>query len=247
MNDNGLLPSIWGPHMWKSIHCIAFNYPLYPTQEDKNNYKQFFKYLGYVLPCKSCAKSYREITSNLDNNIFKSRNSLVKWTYDLHNTVNKKLNIIYRISFDDFVQKYESFRIVCLPNVEPCIVSNEHCAKSFCNEYVDELPFVPFEIAIKFHDYALSRKFYDFNKIYTHYQSYKNNDKKEWNKRNQECSDIVKYMRQNGIPSLETSGKYKNMPTLLELELLYRLCSNLCIIELQNIYSSRKKYKLIKK
>lgn len=37
MNQN-----IWGSHLWFSLHSISFNYPLSPSIEDKNNYKNFF-------------------------------------------------------------------------------------------------------------------------------------------------------------------------------------------------------------
>ena len=33
--NNGLLTKIWGPHLWKSLHCIAFGYPSNPTDDEK--------------------------------------------------------------------------------------------------------------------------------------------------------------------------------------------------------------------
>ena len=46
MNDNannGLLTKIWGPAMWKGLHCIAFGYPIEPTIEQQEEYKLFFR------------------------------------------------------------------------------------------------------------------------------------------------------------------------------------------------------------
>ena len=40
--NNGLITKIWGEHMWESIHCIAFGYPVEPTCEQKEQYKDFF-------------------------------------------------------------------------------------------------------------------------------------------------------------------------------------------------------------
>ena len=39
--NNGLITKIWGPAMWESIHCIAFGYPIEPTEEQKQNYKNY--------------------------------------------------------------------------------------------------------------------------------------------------------------------------------------------------------------
>ena len=54
-----MLPDIWGPTVWKSIHLIAAAYPEYPRQSDKAHFKSYFSSLGFVLPCPTCASSYR--------------------------------------------------------------------------------------------------------------------------------------------------------------------------------------------
>ena len=35
MNQN-----IWGSHLWFSLHTISFAYPIKPTINDQNNYKE---------------------------------------------------------------------------------------------------------------------------------------------------------------------------------------------------------------
>ena len=40
--------SKWGPGGWIFLHSITFNYPLEPTDLDKNNYKIYFNSLKNI-------------------------------------------------------------------------------------------------------------------------------------------------------------------------------------------------------
>ena len=102
MNQN-----IWGPQMWFTLHSITFNYPLKPTEADKNNYKLFFTYLQYIIPCTICQKNYvRHLKESPIEYNLNSRDQLVKWLIDIHNMVNgetgKKL-----LSYNNVIKKYE--------------------------------------------------------------------------------------------------------------------------------------------
>ena len=48
----------WGNPGWEFLHTITFNYPLNPTSEDKDRYRQYFELVGKMLPCKYCRDSY---------------------------------------------------------------------------------------------------------------------------------------------------------------------------------------------
>lgn len=102
MNQN-----IWGPHLWFSLHTMTFNYPIRPTKEDKENYKNFFLSLKNVIPCSICKKNYiRHLNEMPLEKALNSRKDLVYWVIDLHNTVNgetgKKI-----IPPDIAIKKYE--------------------------------------------------------------------------------------------------------------------------------------------
>jgi hypothetical protein len=86
--------NIWGKHAWKFMHYVTMGYPENPTEEHKNNYKNFFISLKYVLPCSICAKHYEENLEKLPltEEVLSNRNNLIKWGIDLHNMVNKMLN-----------------------------------------------------------------------------------------------------------------------------------------------------------
>jgi hypothetical protein len=85
-------PTIWGPKLWFISHAIAFNYPENPTQADKDNHKQWFELYKFMIMCDVCRKHYAEhlLKNPIDNNL-NSRDDLIKWVWQLHNTVNESL------------------------------------------------------------------------------------------------------------------------------------------------------------
>lgn len=98
MNQN-----IWGPQFWFMLHSITLNYPLDPTEKDKNNIKIFFTTLSELLPCSKCAKNFKknlvEMPIKCDN-----RRELFEWMIDIHNEINGREGKKY---YDyDVVHKY---------------------------------------------------------------------------------------------------------------------------------------------
>mgnify|MGYP001392155050 CR=1 FL=1 len=232
--NNGLLPKIWGPDMWNSLHNITFGYPVNPTDDDKKRYRLIFENIGYVLPCCYCADSYNKLitTDNvlkINDNIFENRETLTLWLYNVHEEINKKLGYEYSVSYPEMVKKYESYRAICDKKAKPkCIMSFEDKKISYYNFYKKQCVIIPYKIALCFKSYGLSRNISDFEKL-DHYDYVLNKkmDRELYDKRNEECYDIIKYMRLNAIKSIEDEGIYKDMPTIEELKLIARLCSNL--------------------
>lgn len=86
-------PEIWGPYFWQTFHFTAFGYPENPNGMDKSAYKTFFIHFMKILPCDKCSVSSQEIIDiNLLEKALESRESLIRWSYNFHNKVNKKLN-----------------------------------------------------------------------------------------------------------------------------------------------------------
>jgi hypothetical protein len=101
-------PNIWGPHAWMFLHTITLNYPKTPTEQDKQNYKNFFNNLLYVLPCANCAHNYQlHLKKYPIHNFLNTRNHLIKWLIKIHNEVNTILNKP-QFSYSEFKKKYKS-------------------------------------------------------------------------------------------------------------------------------------------
>ena len=85
-------PAFWGRSAWQYLHTLTFNYPMNPTKDDKLKYYNHFKSLGDMLPCPSCAESYKiyfkyiPITDYLNDT-----HGVTFWLYFIHYVVNKKL------------------------------------------------------------------------------------------------------------------------------------------------------------
>ena len=116
MNQN-----IWGPHLWFSLHTISFNYPLNPTQEERNNFKNFFLNLQEVIPCSICKKNYiRHLKEHPIDNFLNNKKSLVYWVIDMHNMVNgeigKKILPLIRKEIRQLTVTNAGYYVVYLPS-----------------------------------------------------------------------------------------------------------------------------------
>tara|TARA_B110000208_G_scaffold191467_1_gene258409 strand:+ start:1532 stop:2059 length:528 start_codon:yes stop_codon:yes gene_type:complete len=104
----------WGPGGWQFLHTMTFNYPEYPTAEDKKRYTKFFNQLGHMLPCRYCRDSYNIYKKYLPINKFTdSREGVTYWLYQIHNLVNNKVFNEDNTTFEEVVRKYERFRAGC--------------------------------------------------------------------------------------------------------------------------------------
>ena len=80
-SGDGMLTSVWGPALWHSLHTMSFNYPVNPSDEQKQQYYNFFKSLQHVLPCRYCRENY---TLNLEKlpltlATLKNRETFSRW------------------------------------------------------------------------------------------------------------------------------------------------------------------------
>ena len=114
-SGDGMLTSVWGPSMWHYLHTMSFNYPVNPTAQDKNHYKDFILNLQNVLPCGHCR-------TNLKNNMkalplqqchMKNRATYSRYVYALHEAVNKMLGKKSGLKYCDVRERYEHFRSRC--------------------------------------------------------------------------------------------------------------------------------------
>lgn len=114
-SGDGFLTTVWGPLAWTFLHTISFNYPVEPSKEDKENYRNFVLSLVNILPCKYCRdnlkKNFKIMPLTID--VMKNRNTFSKYMYDLHELVNKNLGKVSGLSYEDVREMYEHFRARC--------------------------------------------------------------------------------------------------------------------------------------
>lgn len=114
-SGDGMLTRSWGPAMWHSIHMMSFNYPVNPTKDDKNNYRNFILNLQNVLPCKYCRnnlkRNFKKMPLTLKH--MKNRETFSKYIYNLHEHINKMLGKKSNLSYNDVRERYEHFRARC--------------------------------------------------------------------------------------------------------------------------------------
>jgi hypothetical protein len=115
LSGDGMLTTIWGPSMWHFLHIMSFNYPVKPSKEDKEHYRDFILSLQHVLPCKYCRQNLK---TNLKGNPLtmsdmESRDTFSRYIYKLHETINKLLGKKSGLTYCDVRERYEHFRSRC--------------------------------------------------------------------------------------------------------------------------------------
>jgi len=121
-SNDGMLTSVWGPGMWHYLHTMSFNYPVSPSQEDKQHYMEFVKQLVYVLPCGKCRKNLRKNFKRLPLTMkdMASRDKFSKYIYKLHEVINTMLGKKSGLTFEEVRERYEHFRARCVKSMKKC-------------------------------------------------------------------------------------------------------------------------------
>lgn len=114
-SGDGMLTSVWGPPLWHFLHTMSFNYPVKPTEKQKQAYKTFVLQLKRILPCRYCRENLKKNlkTLPLTNKDLKNRAAFSRWMYNLHEVVNKMLHKKSGLKYCDVRERYEHFRSRC--------------------------------------------------------------------------------------------------------------------------------------
>ena len=104
--QNKLNPKLWGTSGWTFLHYIALGYRNRPTKEEKKIYYIFFLNLQNVLPCEKCSENFKENLKKYSlEEALENRDSLFRWTIDIHNEVNKETDK-RTYSYEEVYQQY---------------------------------------------------------------------------------------------------------------------------------------------
>jgi len=114
-SGDGMLTSIWGPSLWHYLHVMSFNYPVKPTNIQKQKYKQLLLNFQYTLPCKYCRINLKNNFKKfpLTDTIFKNRNNFSRYIFNLHEQINKMLGKESGLTYCEVRDNYENFRSRC--------------------------------------------------------------------------------------------------------------------------------------
>ena len=119
-SNDGMLTTVWGPSTWHLLHTLSFNYPVNPTCEDKQNYRDFILSLQNVLPCGKCRKNFKKNLKKLplkwDN--MENRDMFSLYVYKLHELINKMLGKTSGLTYKDVRERYEHFRARCTTPID---------------------------------------------------------------------------------------------------------------------------------
>jgi hypothetical protein len=118
-SNDGIMTSIFGPATWHLLHCMSFNYPKNPKQNDKKKYLNFVLSLKDILPCGKCRTNLEKNFKKhpLTMNEMRSRDTFSRYIYELHEVVNEMLGKKSGLSYENVRETYEHFRARCLKDV----------------------------------------------------------------------------------------------------------------------------------
>lgn len=126
-SGDGMITSVWGPPLWHVLHTISFNYPVKPTDEQKKYYYNFYSNLENILPCKFCRDNLKNNLKKTPLNIkvMQSRDTLSRWVYELHETINKMLGKKSNLTYEQVRERYEFFRSRCIQDINTKYTKNK--------------------------------------------------------------------------------------------------------------------------
>lgn len=102
-------PEKWGPYFWQAMHYLTVAYPDNPTENDKNNVRNFFESVKNILPCERCRSHFLMHLKKypLSDNVLMSKYNLVNWLLNIHNEVNI-MNGKSTWTYNDIIKKYDT-------------------------------------------------------------------------------------------------------------------------------------------
>lgn len=105
----------WGPGTWNTMHCFAHSAPQELNQEEQERFRHLLLLIAEHLPCPSCRRHFRAyLETHLNEGVLASRQTLVSFLNDAHNSVNLRLGKrVYTL--DEHYRAYARRRPVLVP------------------------------------------------------------------------------------------------------------------------------------
>jgi hypothetical protein len=140
LSNDGMLTTVWGPSTWHLLHTMSFNYPVNPTCQDKQNYRNFILNLQNVLPCGKCRKNLKKNFKKLPLKwkYMENREKFSMYIYKLHELINKMLNKDSGLTYNDVRERYEHFRSRCAKSIKELEKDRKELEKKEMESKTDE-------------------------------------------------------------------------------------------------------------
>lgn len=101
--------SIWGPSLWKILHCSAERFGTKALQrlpqEEPRIWSHLLQSLRFSLPCPHCKKHYQTYLLQYPCSA-RNREEIRIWLYRLHEAVNNRLQKQDTLSLTEVEDKY---------------------------------------------------------------------------------------------------------------------------------------------
>lgn len=96
----------WGTHLWGFIHTLTvIDFEPEMNEIHQRRVIQNLKAIPDVFPCAMCLPTYQEALAKLDPLPLRESMVLFKWSWELHNAVNKKLSKP-DLSYEDAIKRW---------------------------------------------------------------------------------------------------------------------------------------------
>lgn len=103
------MTKIWGPHIWKFLHCFCEKINNIFFINNKTSVFVFLRNILFNLPCPICSNDTRIQFKKVNIDIIKNKEDLKNLLFYYHNNVNKKLK--KRVKKRIYLKTYESYNI----------------------------------------------------------------------------------------------------------------------------------------
>ena len=84
-HDLNIDPTVWGPHLWATIHTLALKAD---SDLESLAYGNFLNSLHFLLPCNACKHDFSKYVSAHG---YPNIGNAFEWSVNFHNNVNRKL------------------------------------------------------------------------------------------------------------------------------------------------------------
>uniref|UniRef100_A0A6C0KN64 thiol oxidase n=1 Tax=viral metagenome TaxID=1070528 RepID=A0A6C0KN64_9ZZZZ len=98
--------SEWGPHIWKTIHCLTIRIKDDHFEKLKPQLMNILSQICSNLPCPTCSSHASTYMRKYRFKHINTKEQLIRFFYQFHNEVNKRLHK-KNISYEDMIKIHE--------------------------------------------------------------------------------------------------------------------------------------------